>query len=82
METAKETEILDILSSEMMLSEAMKGQQLQICFYARIAGVDMEEIRDRLHEEGLLPCSYKKGSKEALQKVYYMLHALIENIYV
>ena len=70
METAENTEILDILSSEMVLSEAMKVQLHQICIYARIAGVDMEEIRDRLHKEGLLPCTDKKGSKEALQKVY------------
>ncbi len=70
METVKESDILDIFASEMVLSETMKGQLRQICTYARIAGVDMEEIRDRLHKEGLLPCADKNGSKKALAKVY------------
>ena len=70
METVKESEILDIFASEMVLSETMKGQLRQICVYARIAGVDMDEIRERLHKEGLLPCTDKNGCKKALAKVY------------
>lgn len=70
METEKSPEIMDILTSEMVLSETMKIQLRQMCIYARITGIDMENVRLRLHEEGFLPCTDKNGSKKALEKVY------------
>ena len=45
METSNKTEIPRILLSEMKLSQTMENQLRQICIYASLAGIDMEEIR-------------------------------------
>lgn len=64
------TEIFDILSSEMELSFSMKNRLRQICIYADIAGIDMESIRKELIDKGVLPCTDKNGSKKALAEIY------------
>ncbi|MCR4792158.1 MAG: hypothetical protein K5871_05370 [Lachnospiraceae bacterium] len=61
---------MDIFSSEMVLSESMKRQLRQMCIYARIAGIDMEAVREALHDKGILPCTDKNGSKKALSEIY------------
>jgi hypothetical protein len=70
METLQKPEILDALTSEMVLSETMKVQLRQMCVYADIAGIDMEEIRKRLLDEGILPCPDKNSSKKAMAEIY------------
>ena len=70
METLQKPEILDILTSEMVLSETMKVQLKQMCIYAGIAGIDMDEIRKRLLDEGILPCPDKNSSKKAMAEIY------------
>lgn len=70
METSNKTEIPDILLSEMKLSQTMENQLRQICIYAYLAGIDMEEIRIWLTEEGKLPCPDKNSSKKVLSEIY------------
>ena len=70
METSNKTEIQTQLFSELVLSESMKNQLRQICIYASLAGIDMEEIRIRLTEEGKLPCPDKNSSKKVLSEIY------------
>ena len=70
MDTRSKTEIPEDLASEMVLSESMKNQLRQICIYASLAGIDMEEIRIRLTEEGKLPCPDKNSSKKVLSEIY------------
>lgn len=70
METSNKTEIPSILLSEMKLSQTMENQLRQICIYASLAGIDMEEIRIRLTEEGKLPCPDKNSSKKVLSEIY------------
>ena len=70
METKNDPEILDILASEMVLSETMRSQLRQMCIYARIAGIDMEVERAGLLEKGALPCRDKNGSKKILAEIY------------
>ncbi len=70
METSNKTEIPGNLSSEMVLSESMKIQLRQICIYATLAGIDVEEIRLKLESEGKLPCPDKNSSKKVLSEIY------------
>ena len=70
MDIKEEAENTDIFASEMVLSETMRLKLAQICLYARIEGISLEEIKDRLHEEGVLPCSDKGSSKKALSEIY------------
>lgn len=70
METSNKTEIPGILLSEMKLSQTMENQLRQICIYASLAGIDMEEIGKRLRAEGKLPCPDKNSSKKVLSEIY------------
>ena len=70
MEKDSKTEIQTQLFSELVLSESMKNQLRQICIYADLAGIDMEEIRGKLTEEGKLPCPDKNSSKKVLSEIY------------
>ena len=70
MEKDSKTEIQAKLFSELVLSESMKNQLRQICIYADLAGIDMEEIRGKLTEEGKLPCPDKHSSKKVLSEIY------------
>ncbi len=70
METANKIEIPEGLDADLVLSESMKNQLRQICIYASLAGIDMDEIRRKLTEEGILPCSDKNSSKRALSEIY------------
>ena len=70
METDSKTEIQAKLFSELVLSESMKNQLRQICIYAALAGIDMEEIRKRLRAEGKLPCPDKNSAKKVLSEIY------------
>ena len=70
MEKDSKTEIQAKLFSELVLSESMKNQLRQICIYADLAGIDMEEIRGKLTEEGKLPCPDKNSSKKVLSEIY------------
>lgn len=65
-----ETEKTDIFEGEMVLSETMRMQLAQMCTYARIEGIDLSEIKRKLTDEGLLPCSDKIASKKALAEIY------------
>ena len=60
----------DIFEGDMVLSETMRMQLAQMCTYARIEGIDLEEIKRELTEEGILPCSDKTASKKALAEIY------------
>ena len=70
MQLGKKPENTDIFADEMVLSETMKLQLAQMCTYARIEGIDLEEIKRELTEEGILPCSDKTASKKALAEIY------------
>jgi hypothetical protein len=70
MEGGTETEKTDIFEGEMVLSETMRMQLAQMCTYARIEGIDLSEIKRKLTDEGLLPCSDKTASKKALAEIY------------
>ena len=70
MQGGTETEKTDIFEGEMVLSETMRMQLAQMCTYARIEGIDLEEIKRKLTDEGLLPCSDKTASKKALAEIY------------
>ena len=70
MDTRSKTEIPEDLASEMVLSESMNNQLRQMCIYAALAGIDMEEIRERLSAEGKLPCADKNASKKVLSEIY------------
>ena len=70
MEKDSKTEIQTQLFSELVLSESMKNQLRQICIYADLAGIDMEDIRGKLTEEGKLPCPDKNSSKKVLSEIY------------
>lgn len=61
---------MEILAGEMVLSETMRSQLAQICTYARIEGIDLEDIKRELTAEGILPCTDKKDSKKALAEIY------------
>ena len=70
MRSGTKPENSDIFASEMVLSEAMRSQLAQMCNYARIEGIDLEEIKEKLTEEGILPCNGKAESKKALAEIY------------
>jgi hypothetical protein len=70
METCNKTEIPEDLACDLVLSESMKNQLRQICIYASLAGIDMDEVRMKLTEEGILPCKDKNSSKKALSEIY------------
>lgn len=70
MDGGTETEKTDIFEGEMVLSETMRMQLAQMCTYARIEGIDLSEIKRKLTDEGLLPCSDKTASKKALAEIY------------
>jgi hypothetical protein len=70
MQGGTETEKTDIFEGEMVLSETMRMQLAQMCTYARIEGIDLSEIKRKLTDEGLLPCSDKTASKKALAEIY------------
>ena len=70
MERVNKTEIQTQLFSELVLSESMKNQLRQICIYADLAGIDMEDIRGKLTAEGKLPCPDKNSSKKVLSEIY------------
>ena len=70
MQGGTETEKTDIFEGEMVLSETMRMQLAQMCTYARIEGIDLSEIKRKLTDEGLLPCSDKNASKKALAEIY------------
>ena len=70
MDGGTETEKADIFEGEMVLSETMRMQLAQMCTYARIEGIDLSEIKRKLTDEGLLPCSDKTASKKALAEIY------------
>ena len=70
MEKDSKTEIQTQLFSELVLSESMKNQLRQICIYADLAGIDMEDIRGKLTVEGKLPCPDKNSSKKVLSEIY------------
>ena len=70
MDGGTETEKSDIFEGEMVLSETMRMQLAQMCTYARIEGIDLSEIKRKLTDEGLLPCSDKTASKKALAEIY------------
>ncbi len=70
MEGGTETQKTDIFEGEMVLSETMRMQLAQMCTYARIEGIDLSEIKRKLTDEGLLPCSDKTASKKALAEIY------------
>jgi hypothetical protein len=70
METINKTEIPEGLACDLVLSESMKNQLRQICIYASLTGIDMDEIRIKLTDEGILPCRDKNSSKKALSEIY------------
>ncbi len=70
MQSGTETENMDIFEGEMVLSETMRMQLAQMCAYARIEGIDLSQIKRKLTDEGLLPCSDKNASKKALAEIY------------
>jgi len=70
MDGGTETQKTDIFEGEMVLSETMRMQLAQMCTYARIEGIDLSEIKRKLTDEGLLPCSDKTASKKALAEIY------------
>ena len=70
MQGGTETEKTDIFEGEMVLSETMRMQLAQMCTYARIEGIDLSEIKRKLTDDGLLPCSDKTASKKALAEIY------------
>ena len=70
METSNKTEIPDVLASDLVLSESMKNRLRQICIYAALTGIDLDEMRDKLTAEGKLPCSDKNSSKKVLSEIY------------
>ena len=70
MQGGTENEKTYIFEGEMVLSETMRMQLAQMCTYARIEGIDLDEIKRKLTDEGLLPCSDKTASKKALAEIY------------
>ncbi len=70
MEKLKKPEIPQDLAEKMVLSESMKNQLRQICIYASLAGIDMDTVREKLIEEGKLPCTDKNSSKKVLVEIY------------
>ena len=70
MQGGTETEKTDIFEGEMVLSETMRMQLAQMCTYALIEGIDLSEIKRKLTDEGLRPCSDKASSKKALAEIY------------
>ncbi len=70
MDTSNTNEIPGNLKSEMVLSQTMENQLRQICIYAALAGIDMEEIGKHLRAEGKLPCPDKNSSKKVLSEIY------------
>ena len=70
MQTEKNPENTAIFEGELVLSETMRMQLAQMCTYARIEGIDLQQIKRELTEEGLLPCGDKASSKKALAEIY------------
>ena len=70
MGTFENDENPDIFANDLVLSETMKVQLRQICIYARITGIDLLKVRDRLIKEEILPCKDKNASKKALARIY------------
>ena len=59
-----------MLESEMVLSESMKNSLRQICIYAFVAGIDVEELKNDLEKRGKIPCESKNESKKILSEIY------------